>query len=122
MIKHHKIFLFFFSVLNINKPKQYDKADIGRCSHALAQADQGFPAAFTVADAATSTSGKTSPNAPPQEMRLRTQDVEPDTATPPPSSCADSLMLNSFETGAYTFGEERTSFLRINITKRELRK
>ena len=110
-------------MLNINKPKQYDKADIGRCSHARAQADQGLPSAVTVADAATGSFGKTSPaETSPQEMRLRTPDVEPDTATPPPSSCADSLLLNSFETGAYSFGEERTSFLRINITKKELRK
>ena len=106
--------------MNINKPKQYDKADIGRCSHTKAQADQGSPAPFTVSDGAPGS--KTSPKADtsPQLIRLRTPDIVAETVTPGPTTCADSLQLNKFESGAYTFGEEETSFLRINVTKKEI--
>lgn len=106
--------------MNINKPKQYDKADIGRCSHDKPQADQGSPAAFTISDG---TPGhRTSPKADtsPQAIRMRTPDIEDNTVTDGPASCADSLQLNSFESGAFTFGEEETSFLRINVTKKEI--
>ncbi|XP_053394147.1 laminin subunit alpha-2-like isoform X2 [Mercenaria mercenaria] len=124
------------NVLNINDPKQYHMADIGRCRK-RDKSVEGFN---------TNPPPVVSDSPAPAEIRLPEEEIEippvkttdppkPKTTekmvsdeaptvptTPGPTACAANTGIFDYETDAFSFGEEQTSLSQINVTKKEVQR
>ncbi|WAR23621.1 LAMA2-like protein, partial [Mya arenaria] len=118
-------------ILNINQPKQYDRADIGRCAQRGGANDNGLllPEERLASDApANIRMAEEIPLAPvikptkqsktkPEEKMASDMAVP---ATEGPTPCAKLDNDFKFETDAFTFGETEVSFHQVNVSRKEI--
>ncbi|KAL3869140.1 hypothetical protein ACJMK2_041857 [Sinanodonta woodiana] len=107
-------------MLDISQPSQYERADIGRCllQERVSNQRENIPPQPLTSRPSKTMSG-------PQNIKNMETQTTKTTTTPVPAiegSCVGTGQYQYEKVGALTYGDTRTQYRTINVTRREIRK
>ncbi|XP_055956666.1 laminin subunit alpha-2 isoform X2 [Patella vulgata] len=110
-------------LIALDKPKQYERADIGRCSYAVSpfqKQDEDKESQFDTKEKTTTATTTTTTTLPSTNKREITTTLTSETTTKE-VKCAVSTLLN-FYSGATSFGNTDASYAQIKVQRRDISK